>query len=82
VEAALMYADDTDWPRTVITVLAGVERLQAIVTDLLALARLDADTPLQPRCDRPRPAGRTRTGPPRTFKIKVIRDLSEGVFTP
>jgi signal transduction histidine kinase len=80
VEEALMYPDDTDWPRTAVTVLAGVERLQAIVTDLLALARLDAGTPFSrdptnlaqlvgAELDR------------RTFKIKVIRDLSEGVFT-
>jgi len=46
VEEALMYPDDTDWPQTTTAVLAGVERLQAIVTDLLTLDRLDADAPL------------------------------------
>jgi signal transduction histidine kinase len=46
VEQALMYPDDTDWPRTATAVLAGIERLQGIVTDLLTLARLDARAPL------------------------------------
>jgi signal transduction histidine kinase len=46
LEQALMYPDDTDWPRTATTVLADIERLQAIVTDLLTLARLDARAPL------------------------------------
>ncbi|HEU5026222.1 MAG TPA: HAMP domain-containing sensor histidine kinase [Spirillospora sp.] len=42
LEEALLYADDTDWPRTARTVLQTLDRLQAIVTDLLQLARLDA----------------------------------------
>ncbi|MGI5324056.1 sensor histidine kinase [Actinomadura nitritigenes] len=42
LEEALLYADDTDWPRTARTVLQILDRLQAIVTDLLQLARLDA----------------------------------------
>ncbi|MER6811073.1 HAMP domain-containing sensor histidine kinase [Spirillospora sp. NPDC000708] len=42
LEEALLYADDTDWPRTARAVLQTLDRLQAIVTDLLQLARLDA----------------------------------------
>ncbi|TDD95380.1 sensor histidine kinase [Actinomadura rubrisoli] len=43
LEEALMYPDDVDWPRTGRTVLQSLDRLQAIVTDLLELARLDAE---------------------------------------
>ncbi|WP_245657825.1 sensor histidine kinase [Herbidospora mongoliensis] len=46
LEEALMHPDHTDWPTMSTEVLAGVERLQAIVTDLLTLARLDARAPL------------------------------------
>ncbi|WP_433332099.1 sensor histidine kinase [Spirillospora sp. CA-294931] len=43
LEEALMFPDEADWPRTGRNVLASLDRLQAIVTDLLELARLDAD---------------------------------------
>jgi signal transduction histidine kinase len=42
IEASLMDSDDADWPETGQRVLESVDRLQAIVTDLLTLARLDA----------------------------------------
>ncbi|RFS81359.1 sensor histidine kinase [Actinomadura spongiicola] len=42
IEEALLRPDDVDWPTTAGTVLQSLERLQAIVTDLLQLARLDA----------------------------------------
>ncbi|WP_141579048.1 HAMP domain-containing sensor histidine kinase [Actinomadura sp. WMMA1423] len=42
IEEALLYPDDVDWPQTARGVLQTLERLQAIVTDLLQLARLDA----------------------------------------
>ncbi|WP_089317048.1 sensor histidine kinase [Actinomadura mexicana] len=42
IEEALLFPDDVDWPRTARAVLQSLERLQAIVTDLLQLARLDA----------------------------------------
>jgi signal transduction histidine kinase len=45
IEEALLHPGDTDWPETGRTVLASLERLQAIVTDLLALARLEAGAP-------------------------------------
>ncbi|TDC74638.1 HAMP domain-containing sensor histidine kinase [Actinomadura sp. 7K507] len=42
IEEALLFPEDVDWPQTARTVLQSLERLQAIVTDLLQLARLDA----------------------------------------
>lgn len=42
LEEALLFPDQVDWPRTARGVLLSLERLQAIVTDLLQLARLDA----------------------------------------
>ena len=41
-----MYPDDTDWPHIATTVLANIQRLQAIVSDLLTLTRLDVEVPL------------------------------------
>ena len=52
VEEALMYPEDADWPRVGEAVLASLDRLNAIVSDLLELARLDASTePPQDRID-------------------------------
>jgi len=45
VEEGLLAPDDTDWPATARAILASVDRLQAIVTDLLTIARLDAGGP-------------------------------------
>ncbi|MEU4547406.1 sensor histidine kinase [Nonomuraea dietziae] len=42
VEEALLHPGEADWPAMAQAQLAGLERLQAIVTDLLALCRLDA----------------------------------------
>lgn len=42
IEEALLFPDEVDWPRTGRVVLQSLDRLQAIVTDLLELARLDA----------------------------------------
>ncbi|HEY8482335.1 MAG TPA: HAMP domain-containing sensor histidine kinase [Spirillospora sp.] len=42
IEEALMFPDEVDWPDTARNVLQSLDRLQAIVTDLLQLARLDA----------------------------------------
>ncbi|MFI6513234.1 sensor histidine kinase [Streptosporangium sp. NPDC050855] len=43
VEEALLHPRETDWPAVSAALLADLHRLQAIVTDLLTLARLDAD---------------------------------------
>jgi signal transduction histidine kinase len=45
VEEAMMYPDETNWPATAQALLASLDRLEAIVTDLLVLARLDAGAP-------------------------------------
>jgi signal transduction histidine kinase len=42
VEEALLHPDEADWPATAEALLASLHRLQAIVTDLLVLARLDS----------------------------------------
>ncbi|WP_308164159.1 sensor histidine kinase [Nonomuraea sediminis] len=45
VEDALMHPEDADWQGTGQALLTSLDRLQAIVTDLLTLARLDAGAP-------------------------------------
>ncbi|GAA2087645.1 sensor histidine kinase [Actinomadura alba] len=78
VEEGLMYPDDTDWPRTATEVLTGIDRLQAIVTDLLNLAKLDAGVMLNRRptdlanmiaaeLDR------------RTYRVRIVRRFSRSV---
>ncbi len=78
LEEALMHPDDTDWPRTTAAVLAGVDRLQAIVTDLLTLARLDARAPLDLS---PTDLGRLVSGEldRRAYRMEIVRDLQQNV---
>nr|SBO99756.1 probable two-component sensor kinase [Nonomuraea gerenzanensis] len=45
IEDALLHPEDTDWRETGTEVLASLERLQAIVADLLTLSKLDAGAP-------------------------------------
>ncbi|MFE3452170.1 sensor histidine kinase [Nonomuraea sp. NPDC059194] len=45
VEEALLHPEDTDWTHTSKALLSSLDRLQAIVTDLLTLTRLDAGAP-------------------------------------
>jgi signal transduction histidine kinase len=45
LEEAMLHPDETDWPETGRELLASLDRLQAIVSDLLTLARLDAGAP-------------------------------------
>ncbi|MFF5207038.1 sensor histidine kinase [Streptosporangium sp. NPDC000396] len=45
VEEALHYPEDTDWKAKAHAMLASLDRLQAIVSDLLELARLDSGAP-------------------------------------
>jgi signal transduction histidine kinase len=45
VEGAMLHPEETDWRETGAEVLASLERLQAIVTDLLTLTKLDAGAP-------------------------------------
>jgi signal transduction histidine kinase len=79
VEEALMYPDDTDWPRAATAVLADIERLQAIVTDLLTLARLDARAPLtREATDLGRLVGAELDR--RICRVEIIKDLRQNVF--
>lgn len=50
VEEAMLYPDETDWPATARKVLASLDRLQAIVTDLLELAAMDAGAKQADEC--------------------------------
>ena len=78
VEEALMYPDDVNWPRTAKTLLADIQRLQEIVTDLLTLARLDAHAPTTREVtDLTRLAGAELDH--RTFHMRVVRDLQPNV---
>ncbi|MFI6322086.1 sensor histidine kinase [Nonomuraea sp. NPDC050556] len=45
VEEAMLHPDDADWEQTGEALLSSLDRLQAIVADLLMLARLDAGAP-------------------------------------
>ncbi|WP_380848037.1 sensor histidine kinase [Sphaerisporangium dianthi] len=42
VEEALLHPEDTDWLKMAEALVSSLDRLQAIVTDLLVLAKLDA----------------------------------------
>ncbi|MFC3985259.1 sensor histidine kinase [Streptosporangium jomthongense] len=46
VEEALHYPEDTDWKAKAGEMLASLDRLQAIVSDLLMLARIDSGAPM------------------------------------
>jgi signal transduction histidine kinase len=79
VEEALMYPDDTDWPKVGQAILAAVDRLQMRISDLLFLARLDAGPSLT--CEltdlgRLVEADLDRRSSP----VKVVRQLQKGVF--
>ncbi|WP_240506222.1 sensor histidine kinase [Thermoactinospora rubra] len=47
VEEAMLHPEDADWEHTGRALLESLDRLQAIVTDLLTLARLDAGAPVK-----------------------------------
>ncbi|MGI8329156.1 sensor histidine kinase [Actinomadura scrupuli] len=44
VEEAQLHPDETDWTKTAEALAVSLDRLEAIVTDLLALARLESGT--------------------------------------
>ncbi|MBC6459942.1 sensor histidine kinase [Actinomadura sp. HBU206391] len=78
LEEALMYPEDRDWPQMTRAVLQGVERLQAVVTDLLTLARLDAGEP--PRHVSTHLAGLVTAELDRyPRKAEIVRALNGGV---
>ncbi|MGI5160062.1 sensor histidine kinase [Microbispora sp. CA-102843] len=79
LEEALMHPYDTDWPKMTAAVLTGVDRLQAIVTDLLTLARLDARAPID---RRPTDLGQLVRSEldRRAYRMEIVRDLRQNVF--
>ena len=78
LEEALMHPDGRDWPETARAVLESVDRLQAVVTDLLTLARLDAD---EPAALVPVDLGELVTGEVdrHVHTVRVTEVLSQGV---
>jgi signal transduction histidine kinase len=78
LEEALMYPQDTDWPKMTAAVLTGVDRLQAVVTDLLTLARLDARAPLtREPTDLGRLVGAELDR--RAYRMEIVKDLRPNV---
>jgi signal transduction histidine kinase len=79
IEEALLHPEATDWHATGEALLDSLDRLQALVTDLLQIARLDAGAP--PKLDNVDLAGlATRELDRRQRKVDVARDLSSGVI--
>jgi signal transduction histidine kinase len=79
VEEAKLHPDETDWPKMADAQEASLDRLQAIVTDLLTLARLDARAPLTHEAtDLGRLVGSELDR--RTYRVEIIRDFRENVF--
>ncbi|MEV7966240.1 HAMP domain-containing sensor histidine kinase [Sphaerisporangium sp. NPDC088356] len=78
VEDALMHPEDTDWVKTSESVLVSLDRLQAIVTDLLVMARLDSGEKVAH--DYVNVAELVRTEVGRRFRGKrIVLDLQPGV---
>jgi signal transduction histidine kinase len=78
VEEALLHPEDTDWTAMTRALLGSIERLEALVSDLLMLAKLDAGAPafkedidladlVTGELDR------------RPRKVKIVRMLQPGV---
>ncbi|WP_226899470.1 sensor histidine kinase [Nonomuraea phyllanthi] len=69
VEDALLHPEEGDWRATGQALLASLDRLQAIVTDLLTLTKLDAGAPAQrERVDLGEVVA-TETGRPRSKSV-------------
>ncbi|WP_449064966.1 sensor histidine kinase [Planomonospora algeriensis] len=78
VEEALQYPEDVDWTAKAQAMLASLDRLQAIVADLLTLARLDSGAPAAAEAvDLGELAAGELDRRPR--RVEVIRKLEPGV---
>jgi signal transduction histidine kinase len=78
VEEAQLHPDETDWPKTADALGISLDRLEAIVTDLLALARLESGT----KCARePIDLGELVTGElrRRSDRIPITAEALPGV---
>jgi signal transduction histidine kinase len=79
IESALLDPDETDWPATAEALLESLDRLQALVTDLLQLARLDAGAPPKKEpTDLADLAAHELDR--RRRKVEIVRDLTYGVI--
>ncbi|MEU8172460.1 HAMP domain-containing sensor histidine kinase [Microbispora hainanensis] len=78
IEEALLHSEDADWTATGHALLSSCDRLQALVTDLLQLARLDSGAP--PPCEPVDLGGLVaRELDRRSRKVEVVRHLASGV---
>ncbi|MEU4833741.1 HAMP domain-containing sensor histidine kinase [Streptosporangium sp. NPDC023615] len=78
VEEALHYPDDVDWKAKAHAMLCSLDRLQAIVSDLLTLAKLDSGVPAHyERIDLGTLAGEELDR--RKQRVRIDRDLKPGV---
>ncbi|WP_310739323.1 HAMP domain-containing sensor histidine kinase [Microbispora sp. H10830] len=78
IEEALLHSEDADWPATGRALLGSCDRLQALVTDMLQLARLDSGAP--PRREPADLGGLVaRELDRRSRKVEVVRHLTPGV---
>ncbi len=79
IEEALLHSEDADWPATGRALLGSCDRLQALVTDLLQLARLDSGA--SPRREPADLGGLTaRELDRRPRKVEMVRHLAPGVI--
>jgi signal transduction histidine kinase len=79
IEEAMLHPEAADWPATGEALLDSLDRLQALVTDLLQIARLDAGAP--PKLDNVDLADlATRELDRRQRKVDVARELEPGVI--
>ncbi|WP_235558276.1 sensor histidine kinase [Sphaerimonospora mesophila] len=80
IEGAMLDPEHADWRATGDALLDSLDRLQAMVADLLRLARLDAGA-AQPEPERIDLAGlAARELDRRPRKVEVVRDLMPGVI--
>ncbi|MGC5011961.1 sensor histidine kinase [Streptosporangium sp. DT93] len=78
VEEALHYPDDVDWKAKAHAMLRSLDRLQAIVSDLLTLAKLDSGVPAHyERIDLGVLAGEELDR--RRAHVRIDRDLKPGL---
>lgn len=78
LEVALCHPQDEDWPQVARAALADADRLQRIIGDLLALARLDADTlPAREPVELGRFAEEEARRRPRRVPVQVSADAGE-----
>ncbi|WP_311931910.1 HAMP domain-containing sensor histidine kinase [Microbispora sp. H11081] len=78
IEEALLHSEDADWPATARALLGSCDRLQALVADLLQLARLDSGaTPRREPADLGGLVARELDRRPRSVELE--RHLTPGV---